>query len=198
MEIACHLPHQFEHVKRLLTTCQIFMFLLTSLLPEGRMVAWCAPADGSQCGCSHDARQSGTCCCSRRQTNSNSGNCCRAKRTGTSGTEQRKRDKPTTDVRCKLQRLPDNVVPSPQSPSSCCAKRNSAPQSEPAAESIAVTCPCGGDTADMLILHAPRTTVPLSAVAGLPEVSMYSGPGSDRCLSLSHPPHVRPPKSLSC
>lgn len=176
------------------------MFLLTSLLPEGRVVAWCAAADGSQCGCSHNARQSGTCCCCSRgrQENSDSGNCCRSKRTGASRTEPSERDKPTTDARRKLQRSPDNRVINSQSTPQCCAKRISAAQSEPTAEAIVVTCPCGGDTADMLILHAPRTTVPLSAVAGLPEVSMYSGPGSDQCLSLSHPPHVRPPKSLSC
>lgn len=133
------LAHRPPRPVKLLALIQVAVLLGTSCLPGGFTTV---SSDG--CGCSSDARQAGTCCCS-----SNEDSCCSKT--------------PATVKSCCVKTKDTAKTCGVQTASSCCVPKSSGDRPRQKSSSgFRSSCPCGA-TAKLAVITMPRLRCPVTS-----------------------------------
>lgn len=170
---------------KLLAILQLFTLFIT-FVPEGRMLIERGHCRG-ECGCSADARKDGTCCCSQATNQSaaserKSESCC-----SQSASDQQKR--------CCAVKSETSIDRKPAQKRCCSASKRRQP---PSPAGVISSCPCGSDVIDVMILHAPRTSVQLVGVQNGHPAFLTVAIVSETWPAGGEQPATPPPERLPC
>lgn len=165
---------------RILALLQIVLLLATSLVPEGRHLLSAKTQCGSDCACSAESRQAGTCCCSGKT----------------------KASDVDADTDAEPAKGCSNCKAAVAKATECCSQTKSCCKAGPRSgksnchqEAISA-CPCGSDAYELVVITMPRTG-PLRVHLESPcNVEMPSTILDERCDSAISEPESPPPKAV--
>lgn len=177
---------------RLIALLQIALLLTTSILPEGRiLMSQSRMCDGGECGCSAEARNGGTCCCTiKTQGDRESDDRCEQNSDGDATVAE------STGRCCSLTTRQDDSARD-----SCSTK--AAPiagcgQPTDALVGTVSSCACGEDSPGVWVSHMPQTMPILVTAPEITFTGSLKAPVDDQRHRKVDKPPTPPPNAIFC